>query len=350
MAKVMVARNDGIVVGVDTHRDVHVAVALSGVGSNLGTTSVPTTVAGSSELLRWAQALGPVRAFGIEGTGSYGAGLARWLSAHGQTVLEVDRPDRRARARDGRSDPLDAEVAARAVLSGKATGIPKSGLGAVEMIRTLRVARRSAMKARTQAANQLVALVLTAPPEIREVLRGMTVPRLVEVASRFRPGPLVDPSTAVKTALRHLARRHAALSAEIAALDHDLGALVALAAPGLLGINGVGVEVAGALLVTVGGNPERLGSEASFARLCGAAPLPASSGLTTRHRLNRGGDRQANNALWRIAIARMRRDARTQEYVARRTQEGLSKREIIRCLKRYIAREVFTALKGVDGP
>ncbi len=350
MAKVMVARNEGIVVGVDTHRDVHVAVALSGVGANLGTTSVPTTVAGSSELLRWAQALGPTVAFGIEGTGSYGAGLARWLAAHGQTVLEVDRPDRRARARDGRSDPLDAEVAARAVLSGKATGIPKSGVGAVEMIRTLRVARRSAMKARTQAANQLVALVLTAPPEVREVLRGMTVPRLVEVAGRFRPGPLVDPSAAVKTALRHLARRHAALSAEIAALDHDLGALVVLAAPDLLGINGVGVEVAGALLVTAGDNPERLGSEASFARLCGAAPLPASSGLTTRHRLNRGGDRQANNALWRIAIARMRRDARTQEYVVRRTQEGLSKREIIRCLKRYIAREVFTALKGVDGP
>ncbi len=349
MAKVMVARNEGIVVGVDTHRDVHVAVALSGVGANLGTTSVPTTVAGSSELLRWAQALGPIVAFGIEGTGSYGAGLTRWLAAHGQTVLEVNRPDRRARAREHRSDPLDAEVAARAVLSGKATGVPKSGLGAVEMIRALRVARRSAMKARTQAANQLVALVLTAPPEIREVLRGMAVPRLVEVAGRFRPGPLVDPSAAVKTALRHLARRHAALSAEIAALDHDLGALVALAAPGLLAINGVGVEVAGALLVRVGDNPERLCSEASFARLCGAAPLPASSGLTTRHRLNRGGDRQANNALWRIAIARMRRDGRTQEYVVRRTQEGLSKREIIRCLKRYIAREVFTALKGVDG-
>jgi len=349
MAGPMVAPIDRIVVGVDTHRDVHVAVALSRLGTCLGTISVPSTPVGFADLLHWASALGPILSFGIEGTGSFGAGLARWLTAQGHAVLEVDRPDRRARHRDGRSDPIDAETAARSVLSGRATGIPKSGDGTVEMVRVLRVARRSAMKARTQAANQLLALVLTAPPELREALRGRGVPRLVEVASRFRPGPLIDPASAVKQALRHLARRHAALSKEIGELDRDLATLVVEAAPGLLAINGVGVEVAGALLVAAGDNPERLRGEASFARLCGVAPLPASSGLTTRHRLNRGGDRSANNALWRIVIVRMGRDPVTQRYVTRRTEEGLSKGEIIRCLKRYVAREVFTALKGVDG-
>lgn len=296
-----------------------------------------------------ASALGPVLSFGIEGTGSFGAGLTRWLNCKGQTVLEVDRPDRRARHRDGRSDPLDAETAARAVLSGRATGIPKSGGGRVEMIRALRVARRSAMKARTQAGNQLVALVLTAPEELREALRGLAVPRLVELASRFRPGPLRDTTAAVKRALRHLARRHAALAEEIAELDRDLGVLVAAAAPKLVEMNGVGTEVAGALLVAAGDNPGRLRGEASFARLCGVAPLPASSGLTTRHRLNRGGDRSANNALWRIVIVRLRRDPTTQRYVTRRTEEGLSKGEIIRCLKRYVAREVYRCLAEVDG-
>ena len=349
MAGPMVAPIDRIVVGVDTHRDAHVAVALSRLGTYLGTISVPSTPVGYADLLHWAAALGPVVSFGIEGTGSFGAGLARWLTAHGHPVLEVDRPDRRARHRDGRSDPIDAETAARAVLSGRASGVPKSGDGTVEMVRALRVARRSAMKARTQAANQLLALVLTAPPELREALRGLAVPRLVEVASRFRPGPLIDPAGAMKRALRHLARRHAALSKEIVELDADLATLVAEAAPELLAINGVGVEVAGALLVAAGDNPERLRGEASFARLCGVAPLPASSGLTTRHRLNRGGDRSANNALWRIVIVRMGRDPLTQRYVTRRTEEGLSKGEIIRCLKRYVAREVFTALKGVDG-
>jgi len=217
------------------------------------------------------------------------------------------------------------------------------------MIRALRVARRSAVKARTQAANQLVALVLTAPPQLREGLRALSVKRLVEVAARFRPGALTDPTAAVKRALSHLARRHAALTAEIAELDRDLHQLVATAAPGLVEINGVGTDVAGALLVAAGDNPERLRCEASFARLCGVAPLPASSGLITRHRLNRGGDRGANNAMWRIVIVRLGRDPVTQSYVARRTEEGLTKGEIIRCLKRYVAREVYRSLKRVDG-
>jgi len=349
MAKAMVAQADEIVVGVDTHGDIHVAVVLSGVGARLGSISVPTTPPGFAELMRWAEGFGRVRCFGVEGTGSYGASLHRHLVHHGQVVVEVDRPDRRTRHLKGKSDAGDAEAAARAVLSGEATGAPKAADGRVEMIRALRVARRSAMKARTQAANQLGAIVLTAPEPLRTSLRGFTVPRLVDVVARFRPGALVSPEAAAKLALRHLARRHIALSAEIAELDRDLVPLVAQAAPTLLALPGIGTDVAGALLVAAGDNPGRLSSEAAFARLCGVAPLPASSGKTNRHRLSRGGNRIANNALWRIVIVRMSHDERTRSYVDRRTKEGLSKKEIIRCLKRYVAREAYRCLEGVDG-
>lgn len=234
------------------------------------------------------------------------------------------------------------------MLAGTASGCPKAGDGRVEMIRSLRVARRSALKARTQATNQLLALVLTSPESLRGSLRGLSVTSVVRVAARFRRGPLVDPAAATKLALRHLARRHAALSAEIAELDRDLALVVAAVAPALLALPGVGTDVAGALLVAAGDNPERLSSEAAFARLCGVAPLPASSGKTNRHRLNRGGDRIANNALWRIVMVRMSTDPRTRNYVERRIKEGLSKKEIIRCLKRYVAREVYHRLEGVD--
>jgi len=337
-----------VVVGVDTHADIHVAVVLSSLGALLGSRLVATTPAGFGELVDWASGFGRVRCFGVEGTGSYGAGLARHLGAVGHTVVEVDRPDRRTRRLKGKSDPVDAEAAARAVLAGTASGCPKAGDGRVEMIRSLRVARRSAMKARTQATNQLQALMLTSPEELRASLRGMSLPRLVKVAARFRPGPLLDPAAATKLALRHLARRHAALSTEIAELDRALAQVVSEAAPGLLALPGVGTDVAGALLVAAGDNPERLSSEGAFARLCGVAPLPASSGKTNRHRLNRGGDRIANNALWRIVLVRMSSDPRTRNYVERRTKEGLSKKEIIRCLKRYVAREVYRRLVGVD--
>jgi transposase len=232
------------------------------------------------------------------------------------------------------------------VLAGEASGCPKAGDGRVEMIRSLRVVRRSALKARTQATNQLLALVLTSPEELRASLRALSVPSLVRVAARLRPGPLVGPAAAAKLALRHLAQRHAALSAEIVKLDRDLALVVANAAPALLALPGVGTDVAGALLVAAGDNPERLSSEAAFARLCGVAPLPASSGKTNRHRLNRGGDRIANNALWRIVLVRMSSDPKTRNYVERRTKEGLSKKEIIRCLKRYVAREIYHRLVG----
>jgi transposase len=337
-----------VILGVDTHLDFHVAVAIDHSGRRLGESSVPTTAKGYEGLLRWAEGFGPVRCAGVEGTSSYGAGLARHLRARGIEVLEVERPERRRRSSRRnlqKSDPSDAEAAARAVLAGEASGVPKSADGHVEMIRTLRAARRSAVKARTQAANQLQALRVTAPDELLDRLRGLSTKELVAVAARFRlaDDPRDVPS-ATKFALRSVARRHEALSEEIAELEAHLDRLVAQAAPELISLPGIGTENAATLLIAAGDNPQRLGSEASFASLCGVAPIEASSGKVVRHRLNRGGNREANRALYMICLAQMRRDDRTQEYVSRRTTEGKSKREIIRCLKRYVAREVYRVM------
>jgi transposase len=340
-----------VTVGVDTHRDQHVGVALDQVGRRLGTRSVATTPAGFAELVAWARTFGTLEQFGIEGTGSYGAGLTRWLRARGLAVIEVERPhrqDRQARRRRGKSDPLDAEAAARAVQAGTVVGHPKAGDGQVEMIRTLRLARRSAMKARTQAANQLHALVVTAPDDLRARLSPLPVAELITLVAAFRPvragTALGTPLAAAKLALKGLAIRYRQLSAEIDALDVHLEQLVASAGPELLAVKGVGTDIAGALLVAAGDNPDRLHSEAAFASLCGVAPIPASSGKTNRHRLSRGGDRDANRALYLLALGRMGWDPATRTYVTRRTAAGLSKPEIIRCLKRYLAREIYSLL------
>lgn len=333
-----------VTVGVDTHKDAHVAVAKDQLGRHLGENTIPTTPRGYRDLLSWAESHGDVEAWGIEGTGSYGAGLARYLHGADQVVIEINRPDRSARRMKGKSDPIDAEAAARAVLSGEASAVPKSGDDRVEMIRALRAARSSAIKARTQAINAIKALVVSAPAELREQLRALSAIQLVRTCSRLRPGPITDPMAATKLALRSLAGRHEALAAEIKALDPELLRLTDQAAPRLVGLFGVGPDVAGTLLVTAGDNPERLRSEAAFAHLCGVSPIHASSGKTVRHRLNRGGDRKANAALYRIVLVRLRWDAKTKEYAERRTAEGKSKAEIIRCLKRYVAREVFAVL------
>lgn len=333
-----------VTVGVDTHKDAHVAVAKDHLGRHLGENSIPTTPRGYRDLLSWAESHGEVEAWGVEGTGSYGAGLARFLHGADQVVIEINRPDRTARRMKGKSDPIDAEAAARAVLSGEAGAVPKSGDDQVEMIRALRAARSSAIKARTQAINAIKALVVSAPAELREQLRALSAIQLVRTCSRLRPGAITDPMAATKLALRSLAGRHEALAAEIKALDPELLRLTDEAAPALVGIFGVGPDVAGTLLVTAGDNPERLRSEAAFAHLCGVSPIQASSGKTVRHRLNRGGDRKANAALYRIVLVRLRWDAKTKEYAERRTAEGKSKAEIIRCLKRYVAREVFAVL------
>jgi transposase len=273
-----------------------------------------------------------------------------FLADYGLTVIEVDRPGRADRRRNGKSDPLDAESAARAVQSGRATGTPKSRDAQVEMIRVLRVARRGAMKARIQAGAQLEALIVTAPESVRAPLRKLTSKQRIRACAALRPGPVADPASAVKTALRTLARRWRALQAEIDDLDTQLTPLVTAVAPELLALPGAGVETAGQLLVTAGDNRDRLRSEASFARLCGAAPFPVSSGRTDRHRLHRGGDRQANSALWRIVLVRMGCHQPTKDYIARRTAEGKTKTEIMRCLKRYIAREVFPYLAATTTP
>ena len=254
-------------------------------------------------------------------------------------------PKRRHLRRKGKSDPIDAEAAARAVLAGEAIGEPKSGDGQVEMIRLLRSARQSAVKSRSQAANQLQALLVTAPEDLRHRLRELPTKELVVTCARFRPGD--DPDnieTATRFALRSVARCHQTLSEEITELDAQLKRLVAEVGPGLISLPAIGTHHAATLLVVAGDNPQRLRSEASFASLCGVSPVEASSGKVVRRRLNRGGNRDANRALHMICVVRMGSDKRTREYVARRTAEGKSKWEIMRCLKRYIAREVYRIL------
>jgi transposase len=333
-----------VFLGIDTHSDNHVGAAVDGAGRMLGTLEFVTTAAGFRRFETWCQSLGSVVAYGIEGTSSYGAGVSRWLAERGAKVIEVQRPNRQLRRQRGKSDPLDAEAAARAVLAGTANSTPKSCDREVEMIRSLRIARRSAVSSRTQTMNQMRALLITAPLKLRDCLRHGSGATLVKTAARLRCGAITSPEAAAKLALRSLARRHQALDTEIADLDLHLQKITAARAPRLLSLFGVGVDVAGALLVAAGDNPHRIGSEAQFAALCGVSPLPASSGKTRRHRLNRGGDRLANNALWRIVMCRLQGNTRTQGYATRRTQEGLSKREIIRCLKRYVAREIYPLL------
>jgi transposase len=334
-----------ITLGVDTHADVHVGVALDRLGRRLGSKSVPTTQAGYAELVAWAEGFGALDCVGVEGSGSFGVGLVRFLRARGAEVVEVNRPNRQHRRRFGKHDTADAEAAARAVQANVATGEPKAANGIVEMMRTLHVARRSAVKARTQAANQLRALLFTAPDELRTELCGLTTNRLVSTSARFRPGRQPCDLVAVtKLAMRSIARRYRDLSEEISALDERLKQLAAEAAPALVALKGVGIDTAVSLLIAAGDNPERLRSEAAFARLCGVAPIEASSGMIKRHRLNRGGNREANRALYVLVLGRMSWDERTRGYVARRTAEGKSKREIIRCLKRFVAREIYRTL------
>ena len=340
----MAQSTTAIVGGVDTHAEFHVAAALDGEGRLLGTATFASDPAGHRRLLAWLRDFGEVVLVGVEGTGAWGAGLTRHLLGEDVTVVEVGRHSRRMRRRRGKSDTIDAEEAARQALSGEAAAVPKTRDGDVECIRVLRVARRSALKARIQALHQMRMLVVSAPDEVRQPLRGLGLVALVRRCSRLRVGELDGPVSATRMALRELARRVQDLDAQIARLDAEIAPLVARVAPTLLALPGVGPDTAATLLLAAGDNPHRLADEAAFARLCGTAPLEASSGKVSRHRLNRGGDRQANHALWRIVLVRMRFDERTKAYVERRLKEGLTKREVMRCLKRYVAREVYPHL------
>jgi transposase len=327
-----------VFVGVDTHADVHVAVAIDGVGRRLGDLSIATTPRGYRQLVVWARGFGRLERAGVEGCGAYGTGLVRFLVAEGVEVIEVDRPNRQRRRRHGKSDPVDAEAAARAVLAGEATTAPKHTTGVVEAVRILQLTRRSAVKAKTQAGNQIKDVILTAPDELRAQLRALTTRQRVKTCATWRPGPVTDPASATRRSLYDLARRWLALHEEITALDTDLRRLLDRLVPSLLAEPGVGTDVAAKLVIAAGENPGRLAHEASFAALCGASPVEASSGKHRRHRLNRGGNRHANNALHTVVLHRSQRCPETRSYIARRRAEGKTDREIWRCLKRALAR------------
>jgi transposase len=335
--------------GVDTHADVHVAAALDPIGGLLGVREFPVTPAGYTGLLDWLAGFGTVCLVGIEGTGSYGAGLARHVTTAGVRVVEVDRSDRQDRRRQGKSDPLDAVSAARAAQSGRARGAPKGGDGTVEAVRALMVAKRSARSERTQTINQARSLVLTGPDDLRARFAQHSAAALVAETTLRRPRPGDVVGYATRVALRELGRRAEFLDGQLGRLDDLIVPLVTAHAPGLLAIYGVGPDTAALLLIAAGDDPERLRSEAAWAHLCAAAPIPASSGKTVRHRLNPGGDRSANHALWRIVITRMSSHPPTRAYVERRSTQGLSKKEIIRCLKRYVAREIYPRLRAAAG-
>lgn len=331
--------------GVDTHKDFHVAAAIDEVGRILGTETFPATASGYRRLERWLERHGQVAKVGVEGTGSYGLGLARALVASGVEVVEVNRPNRQLRRRRGKSDTVDAEAAARAVLNGEATSVPKAADGIVEAIRVLRMVFCSTRNTRTRIANQIRDLLVTAPDQLREVLEPLDTDDRVARAARFRcTGDPADPAEATKIALRIFARQHEALTVDLDALRGRLDELTAQANPALRHAVGIGPDVASILLVAAGDNPERLTTDAGFAALCGASPVEASSGKHVSHRLNKGGNRDANHALWRIVMVRMTCHQPTKDYVARRRAEGKSQRFIIRCLKRYVAREVHHLL------
>jgi transposase len=333
-----------VILGVDTHRDTHAAVLIDRLGRLVESETFPTTRRGARALIAWARQRGTIRLSGVEGTGSYGAGLTRALRLEGIEVIEVTRAARVGGRHRGKNDTRDAEAAARSVLSGQATAEPKTRDGIVESIRVLRNTRASAVKARTQAILHIKNLLVTAPDELRETLSALTTKQLVTRCARMHRSPRRDALGATRYALRSLARRHQALNEEIVELDGLLADLTAQAAPRLLGEPGVGPEIAARLLLVAGDNPTRLRNDSALAALCGASPIEASSGKTTRHRLNRGGDRQGNSALWLIANNRMMHHPESRDYVARRTADGKSTKEIRRCLMRHIARGLFPLL------
>ncbi len=338
-----------VIGGVDAHADTHHAAVLDDRGGMLATKSFAVSAAGYRELLKWLRSFGEIDRIGVESTGSYAAGLTRYLGAEKLRVLEVNQPHAHTRRRRGKTDAIDAEMAARHALSLATVVTPKQTTGIVESIRQLRVAREGAVKSRSAAMLQLGDLILTAPSDLREQLATRkSLKGKATLCRRLRPDTsrLSDPVNAAKLALRSLARRIAALDEEIAELDTQLEPLVATAAPRTTALLGISTGHAGQLLLTAGQNIDRLRSEGAFAALCGASPIPVASGKRGRYRLNPGGDRQANRALHMIAVCRLRCCPDTRAYAARRTTEGKTKKEIMRCLKRYIAREVYASLRA----
>jgi transposase len=337
-----------VTTGVDTHAELHHAAALDQYGRLLGTQPFPATARGYRQLLAWLQSHGPVQRVGVEGTGSAGAGLTRTLRAAGVPVIEINRPHAHTRARRGTTDAIDAEAAARKVQAGDCQAVPKDTTGVIEAIRQLHLVRASAVTARTAAVTQLGQLLVTAPATVRESIKAKTGTGKASRCRRLRvntscPGA---PEQAARQALHVLASRIHVLDAEIATLDAQLATVVRAAAPRTSALRGLGVHHTAQLLISAGQNIDRLRSETAFAHLCAAGPIEVCSGKTNRHRLNRGGDRQANRVLHMIVVVRLRYCARTRAYLARRTGERLSTKDVMRCLKRYVAREVYYTLRA----
>jgi transposase len=337
---IMTAPRPNVYAGIDTHQNTNHVSIINEVGKKLGAKEFPTTSTGYQALLDFILTFGTIIAIGIEGTASYGAGITAYLRTHNITVKEVIRPNRQTR-RGGKSDPIDAYSAAKTVAAdADDLPVPKLLGGAVDGIRMLLKARTTAIKARTAATTQIIHLLTTAPTTIREQYAGLTGDDLHAALLTIRPA--ADDHLGI--VLHRLARRIEFLTDEIDTAHAQLDTLTRDTAPALAAAKGIGPVSAAKLLVTAGENPERITSKAAFAALCGTSPLQASSGKTNRHRLNRGGDRQANCALYDIVKSRMAHDLRTKEYVARRTAEGKSKKEIMRCMKRYVANEVYSLI------
>jgi len=341
----MLADQVAFVVGVDTHAQTH-ALALVDAVSQRTTRTVTITAnrRGYRQALRVACRHAPGRrCWALEGTGSYGNGLARFLTERGEQVLEIERPRRAGQPGRLKTDQLDAERAARQLLAGQAGKPPR--LDAVtQALRPLLVAREGAVRSRTAAWNELRALILTAPAELRERLQGLSQQRLLNACSRLRPGNDTSERAAIALALRSLAKRIQHLTLEANTLEQQLQQRTQTIAPQLLDKQGVG-PISAATLLIAWSHPGRLRNEAAFARLAGTAPIPANSGKTTRHRLDRGGDRQLNRALHTIILNRQRTDPTTRAYIQRRTSEGKTRREAVRCLKRYLARHLYRQLE-----
>jgi transposase len=344
----MLADELDYVLGVDTHRDEHVlAVVTAPAGAVVAGSAAPTNGRGYLELLRLAERHAPGRrAWAIEGTGSYGAGLARFLAGRGETVLELSRTPRAERRLRGKDDELDAVRTARAALASQTLALPRAGEQR-EALRLLLVARRSAVDVRREALTQLRAVIVTAPERLRDELRGLSEGTLLDRCIRLRRSTAAADEAATKLVLRSLARRVQAATIEAAELEQEIVAHVRALAPALLDEPGVGPIVAAQLLVAWS-HRGRLRSEACFARLAGVAPVPASSGQTTRHRLSRGGDRQLNRALHTIVLHRRQHDPTTRDYIAKRIAEGKSRRDATRLLKRYLARHLYRLLQNQE--
>ena len=328
--------------GIDTHADTHHVAVIDAAGRRLADVQVPTTAPGYQAALRFLGSWPTLVSVGIECTGSYGAAVTRAVRDAGHQVFEVNRPNRFDRHLRGKTDVFDAYSAAEAVLSGRATAAPKGGDGLVEALRVLRTSRSSALSARTATINQIKGMLVTAPEYLRARYRGLSNTKLIAALAASRP--TATPATAAEAtaySLRLLARRWLALTEQIDDLAGHMRRLLQDHAPALMSVFGCGQDTIAQLLITAGDNPDRLRSEAAFASLAGACPIPASSGKTNRHRLNRAGDRQANSALYHIVIVRLRYDQATRDYAERRIADGKTKMEIIRCLKRYVVRQLY---------